>query len=183
MVEKWKKIKSKQIFVNKIFGFREDLVVSHKTNKEHPVWAMDVPDWINIIPITPDGKVIFIKQYRFGTEEITLEVPGGMVEKDEDPKLAAVREMTEETGYTSDEVHQIGVVTPNPALMTNKTFSYVALNVEKTEEQNLDSMEDIEVLEVGLDEVKELIKNGEINHALVVSAFYFLNEFKQNNGS
>ena len=50
-------------------------------------------------------------------------------------------------------------------------------------EQNLDSMEDIEVLEVGLDEVKELIKNGEINHALVVSAFYFLNEFKQNNGS
>ena len=46
MVEKWKKIKSKQVFGNKIFGFREDLVVSPKTNKEHPVWAMDVPDWI-----------------------------------------------------------------------------------------------------------------------------------------
>ena len=183
MVDKWKKIRSKKIFGNKIFGFREDLVVSPKTKKEHPVWAMDVPDWINIIPITSEGKVIFIKQYRFGTEEVTLEIPGGMVEKNEDPKLAAIREMTEETGYTSNDVHPIGVVTPNPALMTNKTFSYVALNVEKTEEQNLDTMEDIEVLEIELDEVKGLIKTGAINHALVVSAFYFLNEFKQKNGS
>jgi len=183
MVEKWKKLKSKKIFGNKIFGFREDLVVSPKTNLEHPVWALDVPDWINIIPITPEGKVIFIKQYRFGTEEITLEVPGGMVEKDEDPKIAAIREMTEETGFTSDEVHEIGIVSPNPALMTNKTYSYVAFNVEKTQNQNLDSMEDIEVLEIELDQVKKLIKDGDIDHALVISAFYFLNEFKKINGS
>ena len=121
MPEKWKKIDSKQIFGNKIFGFRQDTVLSPKTNSKHPVWVLDAPTWVNIIPITKDRKVILVKQYRFGKQEVTLEIPGGMINKGEKPKKAAIREMTEETGFSSENVLEIGRVSPNPALMSNYT--------------------------------------------------------------
>jgi len=179
MPKKWKTLETKRIFGNRIFGFREDTVVSPKTNNSHPVWVMDAPTWVNIIPITRDKKVVMIKQYRFGSKEISLEIPGGMVNAEEDTKSAATREMKEETGYDSSEVFKIGRVSPNPALMTNSTFSYVALGVEKTDEQKLDDMEDIEVLEIDLEKIPSLIEKGEIDHSLVISAFYFFEKFKR----
>ena len=179
MPKKWKTLGTKQIFGNKIFGFREDTVKSPKTDNTHPVWVMDAPTWVNIIPITKEKKVIMIKQYRFGSQEISLEVPGGMVDAGEDAQSAATREMKEETGYESEEVHAIGKISPNPALMSNHTYSYVAYNVKKTGDQQLDNMEDIEVLEVDLNQIPTLITNGEIDHSLVVSAFYLLDQFEK----
>ncbi len=179
MPKKWKNLDSKQLFGNEIFGFREDKVQSPKTDKVHPVWVMDAPNWINIIPITAEKKVVLIKQYRFGNQEITLEIPGGMIDKGESPKEAAIRELKEETGFVAKEVIEIGRVTPNPALMSNFTYSFLALNVEKSFDQNLDGMEDIEVIEVNLEEVTELIREGKIDHALVICAFYFFNRYKE----
>ena len=179
MPKKWKTLGTKQIFGNKIFGFREDTVKSPKTDNTHPVWVMDAPTWVNVIPITKEQKVVLIKQYRFGSQEISLEIPGGMVDAGEDALSAATREMKEETGYDSEEVHTIGKISPNPALMSNHTYSYVAYNVEKTGDQQLDNMEDIEVLEVDLNEIPTLITNGEIDHSLVVSAFYLLDQFEK----
>tara|TARA_B100001123_G_scaffold72007_1_gene80848 strand:+ start:237 stop:776 length:540 start_codon:yes stop_codon:yes gene_type:complete len=179
MPKKWKTLDTKQIFGNKFFGFREDKVLSPKTESAHPVWVMDAPTWINIIPITKKQKVIMIKQYRFGSREISLEIPGGMVDADEGAFSAAIRELKEETGYGSNEVHEIGKISPNPALMSNQAYSYVAYNVEKIGNQQLDDMEDIEVMEVDLDKIPDLIKNGEINHTLVISAFYLLDQFEK----
>ncbi|GIT61683.1 MAG: hypothetical protein Ct9H300mP20_15100 [Gammaproteobacteria bacterium] len=85
MLKKWKTLDTKQIFGTKFFGLREDKVLSPKTENTHPVWVMDAPNWINIIPITKEQKVIMIKQYRFGSQEISLEIPGGMVDAGEEP--------------------------------------------------------------------------------------------------
>ena len=87
--------------------------------------------------------------------------------------------MKEETGYDSKEVYEIGKISPNPALMSNHTYSYVAFNVEKSGEQKLDNMEDIEVLEVDLNQIPTLITKGEIDHSLVISAIYLLEQFEQ----
>ena len=179
MPKKWKTLDTKQIFGNKVFGLREDKVLSPKTENTHPVWVMDAPTWINIIPITKEQKVIMIKQYRFGSQDISLEIPGGMVDAEEDALSAAVRELKEETGYGSDEVREIGKISPNPALMSNHAYSYVAYNVEKVGDQQLDNMEDIEVLEIDLDKIPNLITSGEIDHSLVISAFYLLDQFEK----
>ena len=179
MVSKWKTLKSKNILQNKIFSFKEELVLSPK-NRKFPVWVMDSPTWINIIPITIDNQVVMIKQYRFGNKEITLEIPGGMSEQNEDPKRSAIREMVEETGYTSQNVIKIGSVSPNPALMSNQVITYLALDAKCTAKQNLDTMEDIEVIKVDLNKIPTLIKNKAIDHALVVCAFYFYNNHINN---
>ncbi len=177
MVKNWDKVSSKSLIENKIFKLREDRVISPKKESEHPVWVIDSPNWVNIIPITDDNEVILVNQHRFGTEKLTLEIPGGMVDEGEDPMVAAIRELSEETGYTSADVIEIGKVEPNPALMSNYTYSYLALNARQTDEQKLDGMEDIEILKRHIDEIPLLIEKGEIQHALVICAFYFYNQY------
>ena len=100
-----------------------------------------------------------------------------MVDEGEKPMDAAIRELSEETGYTSSKVIEIGRVEPNPALMSNHTYSYLALDASQTEEQKLDGMEDIEILKKPVDEIPLLIEKGEIEHALVICAFYFYNQY------
>ena len=177
MIKNWDKVSSKFLVENKIFKLREDKVISPKKESEHSVWVMDSPDWINIIPITENNEVILVNQHRFGTGQLTLEIPGGMVDEGEEPMAAAIRELSEETGYTSSEIIEIGMVEPNPAIMSNYTYSYLALNVKQTDEQKLDGMEDIEIIKKHIDEIPSLIEKGAIKHALVICAFYFYNQY------
>ena len=79
MIKKWKKKSSKYLLNNKIFKMREDLVTSPKLGSDHSVWVMEVPTWVNIIPITTDGEVILVNQYRFGMDKSSLEIPGGVL--------------------------------------------------------------------------------------------------------
>ena len=175
MIKKWEKNSSKYLLENKIFKMREDLVTSPKLKSNHSVWVMEVPTWVNIIPLTPEGEVILVNQYRFGMEKTSLEIPGGMVDHGEDPMEAAIRELKEETGYEGDKVIEIGRVESNPAIMSNHTYTYLALNCERSGEQNLDGTEDIELKLTHINDIPDLIKNRRIEHALVVSAFYFYN--------
>ena len=175
MIKKWEKNSSKYLLENKIFKMREDLVTSPKLKSNHSVWVMEVPTWVNIIPLTTEGEVILVNQYRFGMEKTSLEIPGGMADDGEDPMEAAIRELKEETGYEGDKVIEIGRVESNPAIMSNHTYTYLALNCERSGEQNLDGTEDIELKLKHINDIPDLIKNRRIEHALVVSAFYFYN--------
>ena len=116
-------------------------------------------------------------------DKSSLEIPGGMADLNEDPMEAAIRELKEETGYEAKEVIEIGRVESNPAIMSNHTYTYLALDSEKSSEQNLDGTEDIEIILKHINEIPELIRNGVIEHALVVSAFYFYNLYLSNDKS
>jgi len=177
MIKKWKKTSTKLIGDFKIFNLKESVSISPRNGKEFPFLVLNTNDWINVIPVTKDGNVVLVKQYRHGNEEITLEIPGGMVDDiDKSPIGAAKRELLEETGYSSDEFIELGVCSPNPAIFDNKLFIYLALHVKPVSKQKQDGAEDIEVVEVSMDDFSEFIKSGKINHALVVAAFQLFKE-------
>lgn len=176
MVKNWEKLDSKPLADYRIFQSRQDVRRSPRTGLDHTFYILESPDWMNVIPITPEGNVVLIYQFRHGIEGVTLEVPGGLVEPDESPIETAAREMMEETGYVADKIEPIGVVTPNPAFLDNMCYSFVAHGARKVAEPQFDGAEDIAVIEVPLVDIPELIRTQKITHSLVVAAFYHLDK-------
>ena len=134
---------------------------------------VDALDWTTVIPVTPDNKLIMIKQYRQGAEKLGAEFPGGCIEKNEDPREAGARELEEETGYRAQSITPLINLSPNPALMSNRNYFYVAENVTPTGKVSLDPGENIATITRSLEEVMEMIKTGEFDHALHIAAFCY----------
>lgn len=179
MIDKWHRNQSRPRGDYRVFSVREDLAVSPVSGEEYTFFVIEASDWINVIPLTTDGRIVCVRQYRHGTEEVTLEVPGGVVDDGEEPLEAALREMTEETGYVADETIHIGSVAPNPAIQNNRCHTYLARNCRKVSEQNLDGAEEIAVELIDPADVPRLVREGKINHSLVVAAFYLWDHWRE----
>jgi ADP-ribose pyrophosphatase len=180
VVEDWEKLGSRSLADYRVLRVRQDTVRSPRTNAVHDFYVLEMDPWINIIAITPQRKVVMIHQYRHGTEEVSLEIPGGIVEGDDTSMAeAARRELVEETGYDAEEMVFLGKVKPNPALQDNQCYSFLALGAHPIGEQALDAGEDISVEEIPLEEIPGLIAAGRLNHGLVVVAFYFLEQYEK----
>jgi len=176
MVKPWECIRSNNGPSFRVFSVRTDTAISPRTGREHDFYIIESRDWVNIIPLTSDHQVVMIKQYRHGSGEVTLEIPGGLVDPGDTPEMAASRELLEETGYQGEELIKLGVVNPNPALFNNRCYTFLVQNVKKVSVPTPDQTEDIEVLLIPIRDIPELIRKGEIDHAIVVNAFclYFL---------
>ena len=135
---------------------------------------VDGPDWINVIPILPDGQVLFVRQWRYGVAAETLEIPGGMSDEGEEPLEAAERELLEETGYKAARWTQLGELDPNPAYQTNRIVTFLAEGLEQMGAPEGDGEEEITLDTAPLDQVPTMIADGQIRHTLVVAAFYLL---------
>jgi 8-oxo-dGTP pyrophosphatase MutT (NUDIX family) len=168
----WRRTKEGASRDYRIFRVREDEVEDPRDGSLRSRVYIDSVDWVNVIPVTAAGKVVLIRQFRFGTWSNTLEIPGGMVEPGEDPAAAAVRELEEETGFRPQHVKELGWVHPNPALQGNRCFSFLALGCEKVHDGRPDSGEDIQVVLRDRPDVPGMIRAGEITHSLVICAFH-----------
>lgn len=180
MIKPWHKLDSTPREAYKVFQVREDRSRSPLTGRAHTFYVIESSAWVNIIPLTPEGQIVFVRQYRHGTEEITLEIPGGMVDDtDPSPGHAGRREMREETGYDSDQIIELGAVAPNPAIQNNRCYTYLALDARPNGRQQLDGAEEIDVTLVDPAEVPGLVTSGRITHALVVAAFYLFDQWRR----
>lgn len=168
----WLPISSEKIADCQIFQVRRER--KRHEHREHDFFVLTGPSWVNIIPVTPDGDVVLIEQFRHGTEKITLEIPGGMIDEGESALACGRREMNEETGYDTGKIFPLGVVEPNPAFLRNTCSMFLALDVHRTKETSFDEHEDIRVRLVPLSEIPSLIKGGAIKHSLVIAAFHAL---------
>jgi 8-oxo-dGTP pyrophosphatase MutT (NUDIX family) len=174
VIRPWPLLASKVLSAFPIYTLRQDRRRSPRTGKEHDFLVLDSRDWINVVPVTPAGNLVLIRQFRHGTASLVWEIPGGMMdEEDESPKEAARRELLEETGYEPEEMAFLGAVHPNPAIQNNRCHTFLARNVHLRQTQRLDGSEDIEVQEAQWSEVSRMVDQGEISHSLVLTALFW----------
>lgn len=170
----WTREESEQLADCRVFRVRRDRSRSPRDGRAHDFYVIEATDWINVIPLTEDGRVVMIEQYRHGTGEVTLEIPGGMVDPGETPRETAARELLEETGYEAGEVIHLGSLRPNPAIQDNWIHMFLAPGVRFVGEPAFDGTEHTVVRLYPLEEVPSLISRGRITHSLVVAGFHLL---------
>jgi 8-oxo-dGTP pyrophosphatase MutT (NUDIX family) len=158
------------------FGFfkvQQKQALSPRTGEVRPVQAIRLPDFVMVLPITPDEDVVMVRQYRHGIERVCLELPGGLVDpEDPSPSEAAGRELLEETGFAAERISALGKCYPLPAVLTHKGRFYLAAGVRQVREPEPDPGEDIEIVRVPLKKIGPMIDRGEIDHGMVQLAFF-----------
>ena len=174
MIKPWKIVSSKPAGDFRIFKIRSDRCVNPRTGREHDFYILDSVNWVNVIAITPDQKLVMVRQYRHGSGTVELEIPGGMMDpKETDPVATAVRELREETGYEGENARQLGKIWSNPAILANKTYTVLIENCRLKHGVEFDQGEDLETRLVPVAEIPQLVAEEKIGHSLVVVALYF----------
>lgn len=166
----WPHLADETVVHTGLFELQRVTRQSPTTAAKHSFLRLVAPDWVNIVAITDEGLLVLVEQYRHGTGELSLEIPGGAVDDGETPREAAVRELEEETGYQASEVHAIGDVRPNPAFLTNTCWTFLAVGCRRGGELRPDPSEEIAVHLVELEMFARLIDDGAIDHSLVIAA-------------
>jgi ADP-ribose pyrophosphatase len=132
--------------------------------------VLHAPDWVNVVAVTPDGRLVLVRQFRFGADDFSLELPGGVIEAGEDPVAAGVRELLEETGFGGGTVRLLGSVRPNPAIQDNFCHYVLVEGAVPTGPMHWDSDEEIEVSTAPAAQVIAWARTGKITHSLSVAA-------------
>jgi ADP-ribose pyrophosphatase len=174
----WQALSKDLLAECKVFSVSSTLAESeHEDRKQSRFYTLSCSPWVNVIAINDDKSVLMIEQYRHGIEGVTLEIPGGCIDPtDENPMAGAIRELREETGYVAARWSYLGKNHPNPALQDNLCYTFLAEGISQLETPFFDNTgtERINSLYVPLGEVNDIIRSGEITHALVITAFHFL---------
>jgi ADP-ribose pyrophosphatase len=168
----WPEVERATVADCRIFTVERSIAVSPVDERSRTFHRIQSVDWVQIIPVTSDGKAVLVRQYRHGTQRFTLEIPGGLVDPGEDPATAALRECLEETGYRGRQALPLGVVEPNPAVFANRLHAYYARDVVPEGAVQNTGSEITEVVLVPVTELEDLLITGEINHALVAAALW-----------
>jgi 8-oxo-dGTP pyrophosphatase MutT (NUDIX family) len=164
-------LQSEQIGDFRIFRVLRKRGHSPRTNLPVVFHALEMKDWVQIIPRTSTGQLIMVEQFRPGAEVLTLEFPAGIIEDGEEPQRAGLRELEEETGYQGGNAILLGSVLPNPAIQANRLHIVYADNCEFTGSIQQDDGEDIRTRLVAEDEMKAMMLAGTVEHALHVAAW------------
>ena len=172
LITPWTRVATKVLLDLRIMKVQEVTAISPKTGNEHGFFVLDTVDWVNVLPITPDQEVVFVRQYRHGSDAISLEIPGGMVDPGEAPIVSAARECLEESGFRASHLTSLGVLNPNPAVFNNQLHTFVAENVVIEGDIQNTATEQTEVVLVPRAELTSYLLDGRIGHALVAATLW-----------
>lgn len=152
-----------------LFRLRRERFRSARSGKAHDFFVTHLADGVHTIAVTPDDRVVLVSQFRAGSRRDSLETPGGLLEPGEDPGEAGARELLEETGYAGDAPESLGILRPNPALLTMAITTVVIRNVRRIAEPQPDATEELAVELVPASEILAMIRDGRIDHAVCVA--------------
>lgn len=175
-LKKWKCLKSEEGPDLRLFKARIDLMENPRNGLLAPRVVLNSRDAVNVVAVVDETQMVFVKQFRFGTQNFTLEIPGGLIDEGEDPKVAGIRELREETGYKAGDMLPLGKIASNPVYMDAYVFHYqttcAALLRSETE---FDEGEDIEIVLLPIEKVQDMLYSGKFDHPHTISAlmYYF----------
>jgi 8-oxo-dGTP pyrophosphatase MutT (NUDIX family) len=170
--KKWKVLSTEYISRRPWLTARKDVVQLPDGRVNPEYYILEYPDWVNVIALTDDGRMILERQYRPGLAKTCYEIPCGVIEEGETPLEAAKRELLEETGYAGGDWQEWMTLSPNPSTSTNLTHSFLVKGVKKVSGQHLDATEDIEVSLHPQEYVLELLQNNQILQALMAAPLW-----------
>jgi len=171
VIKAWKTIGEEEVADCRIFQLRRVRRRHPDLSLEGAFYYMATTDWVNVVAVTDSAHLVLVRQYRHGTDEVTLEIPGGLLDEGETPIEGARRELIEETGFVPGRLRVIGRVRSNPAIVDNWTWTVLATELTATDGIAPDEHEDIAVELHRVADIDELLRTGAITHALVIDAF------------
>ncbi len=171
---KWKKLSSEYLFRDTWFTVRKDVCEKPDGKIISPYYVYEFPEWVTAVALTTEKKVVMVRQYRHAIEQTIIETPGGCVDpSDKNYEEAIARELLEETGYEFETYESLGDIAPNPSTNSNWMHMFLAKGGRKVKEQSLDHNEEIEVVLLSIDELKQLMKKHEILQAMHATAIFY----------
>ncbi len=169
---RWQMLSSEYVYRDRWFQARADSCRFPDGRIIEPYYVVELPDWCNMVVVTEDEKIILVRQYRYPVDQVTYELPGGVIEKGEDPRTAAKREMEEETGYTTDDVEFIMKLAPNPAINNNTAYFFLAKNARPAVSTNPDAFEDIDIVSFSKEAIIRLVEENKMQHGVQIGPLY-----------
>jgi ADP-ribose pyrophosphatase len=166
--ERWQKLREEPYARTRIFDVVRAFFKHPRRAHEQDFFVLNPPDWVNVVALTPDRHLVLVRQFRYGINEFSLEIPGGVIDAGEDPVTAGVRELREESGYVGTSARLLGSVHPNPAMQSNRCHLVLVEDAQRTAELEWDENEEMAVVTLPVDEVYALAQRGAITHALVL---------------
>ncbi len=166
----WEHLGRERLLETPYFNLRSDRLRLPDGSIKDPYYVVERPDAAIIFPVTGDGEVVLVRQYRPPIDRMELGLPAGLVEEGEKPEAAARRELAEETGYGGGGWEPLGSLASSPSLKDNWAYLFLARGVEEVAPPDPDEHESIEVVRVPLGEVSGLVHSGEIVSSSGVAA-------------
>ncbi len=177
MIHAWKILQSQQTFKDKFLSLRTDKCQREDGHIVPTYHVLEFSDWVTVIPITDEGNIVLIREYRHAGGVVLTGIPGGVSDPGEtDWEAVGRRELREETGYEAREMIPVGACYPNPAVQDNLLHYFLALGCKPTAQQSLDPNEEIEVLEMPYEEFLAY-EEFTAQHALHAAALFYTERY------